>query len=79
MLKVSNNYGIDGRCPLCKIAEDSQQHLIECLVIKASCPDILYNTNCKYEDLFNDNITKQNDIIKLIEVAIRKRMQILEN
>ena len=78
MLNVANNYGRKDQCPLCKINQDSQQHLIECLIIKITCPEIYNNVNIRYEDLYSDNTTKQKQITKLFETAIRKREEILQ-
>ena len=78
MLKVASNYGSKTNCPLCKISEDSQKHLLECVIIKITCQDILNNDNKKYEDIYSDNVTKQKEIIQLIEIAIRKREEIIE-
>ena len=78
MLNVANNYGKDVNCPLCQLKKDDQKHLIECLILKSTCSDILYNDNAKYDDLFSENIGKQQKIVKLIENALRKREEILE-
>ena len=79
MFKVANNYGNKTNCPQCKIDEDSQKHLIECVIIKITCNDILNNDSMKYEDIYSDNTTKQNEMIKLIKIAIIKREEIIEN
>ena len=71
MLNVNYNFGQKIKCPLCNI------HLLECLVIKITSPEILNNTKCKYTDLFSDNIEKLNDLSKLIEIAVRKRTELL--
>ena len=56
MLNVNYNFGQKIKCPLCKIGEDAQKHLLECLVIKITCPEILNNTKCNYTDLISDNL-----------------------
>ena len=78
MLNVQSNYGKHTPCPLCKMEEDSQQHLLECLIIKINNPDILNNVNSIYEDIYSNNIDKQNNITKLIEMAINSRKIILK-
>ena len=78
MLNVAYNFGNKTKCPLCKIGEDDQKHLIECIVIKLNCHEIYYNTDSQYEDIFTENITKLNKISQLLQVATRKRDEILE-
>ena len=77
MLDVSRNYGQHSKCPLCKIGDDDQKHLLECLIIKLQCPDILNNIDCKYEDIYSDNIEKQSNISKLLEIAIKRRTMLV--
>ena len=79
MLNVTDNYGQKIHCPLCKIGQDDQKHLIECIVLKIACPEILNNIDTKYEDLYSNNLEKQNEIGKLLEIAMRKRTEILNN
>ena len=78
MLNVAYNFGNKTKCPLCKIGEDNQKHLIECIVIKLNCHEISYNTDSQSEDIFTENITKLNKISQLLQVATRKRDEILE-
>ncbi len=56
MFSVRNNFRNKYACvscPLCGNAEDSQQHLLECEVIR-----IYHKTQMKYEDIFCDNNDK---------------------
>ena len=59
------------------MGEDDQKHLLECIILKLTCPHILNNTDIKYTDIFIDNLEKQNEVGKLLEVALRKRTEIL--
>ena len=77
MLNVQYNFGQKKKCPLCKIKEDNQEHLIECLIIKIACPEIGYNTNVKYTDIFSDALEKQINISKLLNIAVRTRKVML--
>ena len=52
---------------------------MECLIIKLTCPVILNNDKIKYEDLYSEDTTKQREIAKLLEIAIRKREEIIDN
>ena len=78
MLNVAFNYGNKSKCPLCKIGDDDQQHLIDCIVIKLNSNEICNNMDIKYEDIYTGNVEKQNKIIQLLEIAIRKRDEILD-
>ena len=77
MLNVSHNYGQKIQCPLCKIEEDDQEHLLNCIIIKLASPEILNNIDIKYTDVFSDNLDKLNEVSKLLEVALRRRTEIL--
>ena len=59
MLNVASNYGSKTECPLCKLNKDDQQHLMECLIIKLTCPVILNNNKIKYEDLYSEDTTNK--------------------
>ena len=50
----------------------NQMLIIECPIIKIECPEILYNTDAKYSDIYSIKIDKQIGITKLLEIAIRK-------
>ena len=76
MLNVSYNYELKIKCRLCHLGEDDQEHLLECLIIKIECPEILHNTNVKHSDIYSSKIDKQIEITKLLEMAIRKRDRI---
>ena len=78
MLNVLNNFGQHAKCPLCKIKEDDQTHLLDCLIIKINCPEILNNMNSKYEDIFSDNVDKQSEICRLVDIAIKKRNELMK-
>ena len=77
MLNVFHNFGQKIKCPLCKIGEDDQKHLLECIILKFTCPQILNNTDIKFTDIFSDNLDKQCEVGNLLEIALRKRTEIL--
>ena len=58
MLHVLHNFGQETQCPLCKIGDDNQKHLLECMILKMMCPEILNNKTIIYSDLFGENIKK---------------------
>ena len=57
MFNVKNNFRNNYRqsdtlCPLCKMNEDSQEHLFQCEKIK----EVVANTATKYEDIFSKEL-----------------------
>ena len=80
MVNLSSNYGLKINCKVCKgpNTEDNQLHLFQqCTTLKQLCPE-LQNNDSKYEDLFSNDVVKISKIVKLFDVALRKRAEILE-
>ena len=72
MINVGQNYGNKKCCPLCKQHDDTQQHMLDCFMMKLHCQEI-YKTEHSYNDIFN--LTRNNlvNISKLCESIIRTR------
>ena len=71
-----NNYAqTNTLCPLCSLAEDSQEHLLECNIIKRNCND---DKDCVYDDLFSDDSDKLFNIAMLMKEIIEIREKLLE-
>ena len=49
--------------------------LLNCSVLKVLCPDLITNKT-KYLDIFSNDMSKVNDIIRHIEIAMRKREEL---
>ena len=77
MINVQHNFGQNNKCPLYKLEDDKQEHLLECVIIKIASPEILNKTDAEFNDIYSDNIEKQIKISKLLYIAIRKRKAIL--
>ena len=74
MLNVKWNFGEKILCPLCKIGDDKQEHLLNCILIKLRSPSLFENKNrCEYSDIFSSNLTKLNNVAELLHQAIRVR------
>ena len=58
-------------------AKNDQQHITDCLVMKLQCKEAFENKEVLYSDIFSNNIEKMNSIISLIDIALRKREQLL--
>ena len=74
MVRVSNNMGIKGPCPLCKhiitgaVQYDTQEHLIGCVILKEKVQEIRENTEIKMNDIFSDNIMKVKMAVELLSL-----------
>ena len=71
MLKVSKNYGSKKNCPLCKISEDTQKHLIECVIIKTSSVRCEKKFSLTLLKLKSTNIKNENNTTQKPSVAIK--------
>ena len=81
MGNFKNNMGIKIACQICEIpnTEDSQEHsLLDCDVLKMFCPSVNQNIQkANYSDLFNKDIEKIVNAVKLCDISVRKRQEIL--
>ena len=59
-------YGDNLMCDLCKINEDTQEHLLKCKVLQHFIPEILEKTY-QYDDLFGD----VDDIIEISKILYK--------
>ena len=73
MLPVGANYGQDIKCFACQISSDTNQHLLECVMIKLRCPDIIENTDIVLENIYSSDMEKVTKIAKLLRSALRAR------
>ena len=81
MIEVTTNYRYkyqgDLRCRTCGLEEETQSHLLECVNIVNSCPDLYEDRISKYEDVFG-HIDKQVRITKLFESVMKTREEMLQ-
>ena len=79
MLPVGANFKAQNPnplCPLCKVEYDSQIHLLFCpklLNINAVCKEVP-----NYDDLFSQNVEKQQKIANILWENIKKREKLLK-
>ena len=78
MLPVGFNYGQKIPCFACEVSDDTDRHLLKCVVLKMSCPDLMENTEYLYEDIFGMDMIKVSKVSKLLKLAIRTK-DILKN
>ena len=77
MVNVGHNYGRKLKCSLCKLEDDTQEHLFNCLILKLSCPELYNSIDEKYEDIFSLNHEKITNVARICEQLIRKREELL--
>ena len=78
MLEVRTNYSgsfNDLRCPLCKLSEDTQQHLLECPTLHEQ-GEVVTKT-IKYSDLFSPELNTKITVARIIKSKYEKRKKIL--
>ena len=78
MVKVKNNFGFKVVCQACKFpnTEDSQRHAI--FLCKKTKNSIHSKKNVKYNDIFGNDCKKLLNFIKVAEMSLRKREELLE-
>ena len=77
MIPTFDNFGIDTVCPLCMIEKDQIDHVLECLILKLNCPDVLLHSNIKTSDASHENLENFNNLSEVFEKAWRKREELL--
>ena len=74
MLNVKWNFGNKVLCPLCKLDDDTQEHLLVCILIKVRSPILMENKyQSKYSDIYSPNISKLHYDAELLLQATRTR------
>ena len=83
MLDCKNNYKnrnhADMFCSICRDPEslDSQQHLLICPSL-VDADMVSAGSNIQYEDLFTDNVMKQEAVATILEKRLKKKGHILK-
>ena len=73
----SSMYNFNLLCDLCKSQICSQEHLMQCKVLKLSVPELVQNTDVKYHHIF-ESISNMVSAIKLLSKVISIRVELLE-
>ena len=82
MAKVATNFShsyVDLSCPLCKSSSDTQEHLLSCSTLKNEVPELKLNLENSYKHIFGNNIKKMKKTITLLDLAMKKREELIEN
>ena len=77
MLNVGFNYGKKYQCRLCFFGNDDQAHLMQCIKLRMKHPFLTENIH--YNDIFEENETKQENIGKIMQRLFRTRKEILDS
>ena len=72
MINVGKNFGSDKLCPLCKLESDSQEHMINCFVMKIKSPEIFHSSQT-YQQIFNLTDKNLAGVAELCQNAVRTR------
>ena len=75
---VGYNVGLKVMCPLCHIHEDNQEGILECFVLKLTCPELYQSKEEVYEDLFSTDTAKINKITSIFQACLNKREEMLQ-
>ena len=75
MTKVGYNYGKKVLCPLCLNHEDSQEEMLECVILKLQCKELYQKNDEKYDDFFPQILTKYTKYRKFSKSASRRGMK----
>ena len=78
MTKVGYNFGQKILCPLCKLHEDNQKGILECIILKVHCTELYQQKEENYEDIFSGCVKKQEKIAKIFQKCFESRAEILE-
>ena len=77
MTKVGYNFGKKVLCPLCLNHEDSQEEMLECVILKLQCKELYQKNDEKYDDVFSADINKIYKISKVFQKCFEKRDEML--
>ena len=77
MINVGKNFGSEKLCPLCKLESDSQEHMINCFVIKMKSSEV-FHSNQTYHQIFNLTSKNLASVAELCEQAVRTREILME-
>ena len=77
MVETPENFGRDIPCKLCNLSRDQMSHVLECVVIKLACPELITNP-VKIADAFDSNMENVRNLAVTYQKAWRVRQKLLE-
>ena len=78
MVKVGHNFGQKIVCPLCKLHEDSQERIIDCVVLKLNCKELYQQKDEQYDHIFSSDMIRVCKISKLLIKCFETREEIMD-
>ena len=60
MVKVGYNYGKKVLCPLCMMHKDSQEEMLEFIILKIRCKELYQRRDERYDDIFSSDMNKMS-------------------
>ena len=77
MIDTPENIGKEVLCKFCGIDFDSQTHVIQCIVLKLKCPELLQINQNMNEIIKNGTVKQLNNFSIIYEKALRLRKILL--
>ena len=77
MIDTPENIGKEVICKLCGLDFDSQTHIIQCIVLKLKCPELLQINQNMNEIIKKGTVTQLNNFSIIYEKALRLRKILL--
>ena len=77
-MQLQSYSDLNFHCALGCPAEDRQEHLLKCDIIKENSELIRLNKTAKYEDIFSSSIEKLVAAVDLLDVAMKVREKLLD-
>ena len=78
MTKVGYNYGRKMLCPCCRLHEDNQEEMLNCIILKIKCPELYRQNKEKYKDIFSSDIDKLAKISKIYQKCFEIREEVID-
>ena len=73
LLNLGFNMGQKIPCFACGLENDENQHVLNCVILKLSCPELMSNRSISFEDVYSTDLRKVKEVAKLLKVSMRAR------
>ena len=78
MINTADNFGQQIPCKLCGLDFENQSHLIQCIVLKIRCPELLELNSEMNTIIFGQNMNQINQFLMTYEKVLRIRNNVLD-